>query len=169
MRSLSVPLGFALENYAKQAVSGRSGKDGVPAIDEPRFLAAKKADQFLSPEDVVFGVVLPNEVKAYPQRVLVWHEVVNDRLGGENVSVTYCPLTGSALGFMRGGTTFGVSGNLVNNNLILYDRARHSRWPQTLGTAIDGAFTGDWLGPPMEDAVKAYPGARTAITERELH
>jgi hypothetical protein len=93
--------------------------------------------------EVVFGVVAPDgTAKAYPQYVLVWHEIVNDRLGERPVSVTYCPLTGTAMGFARGETTFGVSGNLLNSNLVMYDRATDSRWPQMLGTAIEGVHEG---------------------------
>ncbi|ADE16009.1 conserved hypothetical protein [Nitrosococcus halophilus Nc 4] len=140
-----VPLFYSLEKYAQNTVSGGPGKDGIPAIDTPRFVSAGRAESFLGPEDIVFGVVLNDEVKAYPQKILVWHEIVNDRLGHENVSVTYCPLTGTAIGFKRGETTFGVSGRLVNNNLIMYDRATDSRWPQILGTAVSGSFKGKSL------------------------
>lgn len=77
--------------------------------------------------------------------MLVHHEVVNDRLDGGPVSVTYCPLTGTPQGFERGETTFGVSGRLVNNNLVMYDRGTESRWSQIPGTAIDGPETGATL------------------------
>lgn len=140
-----VPLSFSLDTFAQNAVSGGPGKDGIPSIDEPRFVSAQEADGFLDPKDIVFGVVLHDEVKAYPRKMLVWHEIVNDRFGDENVSVTYCPLTGTAIGFKRGDTTLGVSGNLVNNNLIMYDRATDSRWPQVLGMAISGPLKGKSL------------------------
>jgi hypothetical protein len=145
VQTRSVPLSFSLEEYAQNAVSGGPGKDGIPAIDEPRLVSAPEADRFLKADDVVFGVVLAGEVKAYPQKILVWHEIVNDRMGNENVSVTYCPLTGTAIGFLRGETSFGVSGSLVNNNLIMYDRTTDSRWPQILGTAMSGSLKGTSL------------------------
>jgi hypothetical protein len=127
----------------EETVSGGVPKDGIPAIDDPTFVGADAdAAGFLRDEDVVFGVVSGDAVRAYPQRILVYHEVVNDRLDGVPVSVTYCPLTGTVLGFERGDTTFGVSGNLVNSNLVMYDRATDSRWPQVLGTAIDGPLVG---------------------------
>lgn len=141
----SVPVSFPLEEYVQNTLSGGPPKDGIPAIDQPRFVTARRADRFLAPDDIIFGVILNGEVKAYPQKILVWHEIVNDRLGQENVSVTYCPLTGTAIGFKRGATTFGVSGRLVNNNLIMYDRATDSRWPQILATAITGEFHGKSL------------------------
>jgi hypothetical protein len=122
-------------------VSGGPPKDGIPSIDEPSFVDASAAT-FLEDGDVVIGVARGGTVRAYPRQILVHHEIVNDRLDGVPVSVTYCPLTGTVLGFERGGTTFGVSGNLVNSNLVMYDRATDSRWPQVLATAIDGPLTG---------------------------
>lgn len=131
-----------LAAFAQNAVSGGPPKDGIPSIDAPRFMSSAEADDFLEPTDVVFGVDRGGVVRAYPQRILVWHEIVNDVLGGQRVAVTYCPLTGSPVGYLpprdAPGETFGVSGNLVNNNLIMYDRVTDSRWPQVLGTAYDG-------------------------------
>ncbi|MFC7069048.1 DUF3179 domain-containing protein [Halobaculum lipolyticum] len=124
-------------------VSGGPEKDGIPSVDDPQFVPA--ADASLAPDDVVFGYAGETDVTAYPQSVLVWHEVANDVLDGTPVAVTYCPLTGTAMGFERGETTFGVSGRLVNNNLVLYDRATDSRWPQVLATAVSGPREGDQL------------------------
>ncbi|MDY7081249.1 MAG: DUF3179 domain-containing protein, partial [Halobacteria archaeon] len=140
----SVPLGTPLEAYANNAVSGGVSKDAIPSIDNPKFVSPDSVD-FLKPRDIVFGVEMNGDVKAYPQKILVSHEIVNDAMGDENVSVTYCPLTGTAIGYKRGGTTFGVSGNLVNNNLIMYDRATDSRFPQILGTAVSGKHKGKSL------------------------
>jgi len=122
-------------------VSGGPPKDGIPSVDEPSFVDASAAT-FLGDEEIVVGVVRGGTVRAYPRRILVHHEIVNDRLDDVPVSVTYCPLTGTVLGFERGETTFGVSGALVNSNLVMYDRATDSRWPQVLATAIDGPLTG---------------------------
>jgi hypothetical protein len=138
-------LAYSLEQLSDGAISGGVPKDGIPAIDNPQFQSAREADSFLKPDDVVFGVVINGEAKAYPRRILVWHEIANDRLGGENISVTYCPLTGTAIGFKRGDTTFGVSGDLVNSNLIMYDRKTQSRWPQMVGTATSGPLKGQSL------------------------
>ena len=121
------------------AVSGGPPKDGIPAIEDPQFVGADAAD-FLDPGDPVFGVARGGAVKAYPQKILVHHEVCNDHLGDVPVAVTYCPLTGTAQGFERGGTTFGVSGRLLNANLIMYDRATETWWPQLLATAIPGPW-----------------------------
>jgi hypothetical protein len=121
--------------------SGGPPKDGIPAIDRPQYTSAREADQWLLPEDIVFGVDYKGLVAAYPQRILVWHEIANETVGNEGVSITYCPLTGTAIGF-KTSSTFGVSGKLVNSNLIMYDRATDSRWPQILAKAIDGSSKG---------------------------
>jgi hypothetical protein len=122
------------------AVSGGPPKDGIPSIDEPEFVSADAASSILDPGDPVFGLATENQVKAYPQSILVLHEICNDVVAGTPVSVTYCPLTGTAMGFERGETTFGVSGRLVNNNLIMYDRATETWWPQVLATSIPGPW-----------------------------
>ncbi|WP_135305850.1 DUF3179 domain-containing protein [Haloarcula amylovorans] len=121
------------------AVSGGPPKDGIPSIDDPSFVGPDDAD-FLDPGDPVFGVALNGDVKAYPQKILVQHEIVNDHLGDRSVAVTYCPLTGTVQGFERGQTTFGVSGRLINNNLVMYDRATEAWWPQILATSIPGPW-----------------------------
>jgi len=121
------------------AVSGGPPKDGIPSIDDPSFVGSDDAD-FLDPDDPVFGVALNGDIKAYPQKILVQHEIVNDRLGDLAVAVTYCPLTGTVQGFERGETTFGVSGRLINNNLVMYDRATEAWWPQILATSIPGPW-----------------------------
>jgi hypothetical protein len=122
-----------------EAQSGGPPKDGIPSIDEPAFLNPDAVD-FLDPGDPVFGVAQGESVKAYPQKILAHHEIVNDELAGTKVAVTYCPLTGTVQGFERGETTFGVSGRLINNNLVMYDRATETWWPQILATSIPGPW-----------------------------
>jgi hypothetical protein len=143
--SRTLPVAHTFEDLQRRTLSGGPPKDGIPSIDAPTFESAADGDVWLAPGDVVFGVVRGEDVRAYPQRILVWHEIANDTLGDEAVSVTYCPLTGTAMGFFRGETTFGVSGRLVNSNLVMYDRATDSRWPQMLATATSGRFRGDSL------------------------
>jgi hypothetical protein len=142
-----VPLAFELGEFEENAVSGGPGKDGIPSIDDPQFDGPEGGDDMMDPGDPVFGVVIDGEARAYPQHVLVWHEIVNDSFGDRNVSVTYCPLTGTVIGFERGDVELGVSGRLVNNNLIMYDRETDSWWPQILGTAVDG----DLIGMSLEE------------------
>jgi hypothetical protein len=122
-----------------EAVSGGPPKDGIPSIDDPSFVGASGAN-FLADGDPVFGVARDGVAKAYPQKILVQHEIVNDDLAGTPVAATYCPLTGTAMGFERGSTTFGVSGRLVNDNLIMYDRATEAWWPQVLATTVPGPW-----------------------------
>ncbi|WP_458186045.1 DUF3179 domain-containing protein [Haladaptatus sp. NG-WS-4] len=133
---------YSMKKLREEVVSGGPPKDGIPSIDEPSFTNAKKANDRLSADSVVFGIARDGDVKAYPQEILVWHEITNDTLDGKPVTVSYCPLTGTAMGFERGETTFGVSGRLLNDNLVMYDRKTGSRWPQMLGTAISGTFEG---------------------------
>jgi hypothetical protein len=137
--------GVTLDRLAANVVSGGPGKDGIPAIDEPQFITATEAD-FLTDEEMIFGIVAGEEARAYPQLVLVWHEIVNDVIAGEPVSVTYCPLTGSVVA-LRGSAngeplTFGTTGKLVNSNLLMYDRVTDSEWPQLLARAISGVQKG---------------------------
>ncbi len=136
-----------LETFADNVLSGGPPKDGIPAIDEPRFVTASDMDYLLKPEDWVFILAYEQEIHVYPQLVLVWHEIVNDEVGGEQLSVTYCPLTGSVVAFKGrapdgSALTLGTSGNLVNSNLLMYDRQTDSRWPQILGQAISGELKG---------------------------
>jgi hypothetical protein len=137
--------------FREAARPGGPSKDGIPAIDEPAFYTAEAASERLDDGDVVFGVTRGGDAKAYPQNVLVWHEIVNDVIDGTPVSVTYCPLTGTVLGFERGDTTFGVSGRLLNNNLIMYDRATETWWPQVLATAIPGPWNADLAGASLRE------------------
>lgn len=131
--------------YVSAMRSGGPSKDGIPSIDTPQFWNAQQAQQYLDGDDIVFGVYHNSVAKAYPQRILVWHEIVNDTIGGDPLTITYCPLTGTALAFHRGDTEFGVSGRLINSNLVMYDRAVDNYWPQILATAIRGADAGKSL------------------------
>lgn len=140
-----------LEEFARNVVHGGPPKDGIPPIDRPKVTSPGEADRFLHPEDVVFGLDYKGAVRAYPQIIMVWHEIVNEEIVGEKLSVTYCPLTGSAIAYKGRSKvdgkplTFGTSGNLVNSNLLMYDRQTDSRWPQILGVAITGPNKGQEL------------------------
>jgi len=136
-------LDYDIGTLEENVVSGGVPKDGIPAIDDPTF--ADRAPDLLAPDDPVFGVTRDGEAKAYPQYILVHHEIVNDTIAADPVAVTYCPLTGTAQGFERGPVEFGVSGRLVNSNLTMYDRGTDSWWPQMLATAIKGPLTGESL------------------------
>lgn len=144
-RELASPLSASLNGF-EDASTDVLRKDGIPSIDEPEFDDGGNVE----PNDPVFGVEMDGEARAYPQDILAQHEIVNDTVAGKNVAVTYCPLTGTAIGYERGGTTFGVSGDLVNSNLIMYDRATETRYPQILGVGTDGVNEG--LGVEIDGA-----------------
>jgi hypothetical protein len=135
LREENLHLGHEPETLVDNQLSGGVGHDGIPAIRQPKFLPG--SDVTIPPCERVFGVEIDGDVRAYPQRILVSHEVVNDVVGGEPVAIAYCPLTGTAQGFYRGGVEFGVSGQLVNSNLIMWDREFDVRWPQMAATAIE--------------------------------
>jgi len=145
---------------------GGPPKDGIPAIDRPKFVAAGAAR--MQPGERVLGVARNGEAKAYPVRILNWHEVVNDTVGGEPVAVTYCPLCGSGVTFARAvqgaERSFGVSGLLYNSDVLLYDRETGSLWSQILGKAVTGPAKGVKLRvvptthTSWEDWLARHPG-----------
>ncbi|MFQ5831099.1 MAG: DUF3179 domain-containing protein [Candidatus Thorarchaeota archaeon] len=129
-----------LNEFMSNRISGGPPRDGIPPIENPIYITGEEGDEFLSGSDIVFGLHFKNVTIAYPQRVLVWHEIVNDKIDGLPVSITYCPLTGSTIAFQGviegNGTTFGTSGKLINSNLVMYDRRTESYWPQILSQAV---------------------------------
>lgn len=129
-------LAWDREDISSSVVSGGVGQDGIPSIDAPRFQSPE--DATVENGEPIFGVVKNGVARAYPQKILVWHEIVNDVIGGEPVSITYCPLTGTSQGFDRGASEFGVSGRLVNSNLVMYNRTHDDWWSQVLATGING-------------------------------
>jgi hypothetical protein len=125
---------------------GCFAKDCIKSIENPKFETIKEADEWLEPTDRVFAVNYNGIVRAYPQRILNWHEIVNDSFGDTPVAITFCPLCGSAVAFERivdGVTTeFGVSGKLHNSDLVMYDRYEGNLWQQITGEAIVGPAAG---------------------------
>ena len=128
-----------------EVFDGGPGKDGIPALTEPDFIPAGEAD-YISENDLVLGFVIGCDAWAYPHSFLDWLEILNDRLGDVNISVTYCPLTGTGIGWNRtiNGkvTTFGVSGLLYNSNLIPYNRESDSNWSQIRLDCVNGDLIG---------------------------
>lgn len=126
-------------------LQGGPPKDGIPAIDRPTFVNARDARN-LQPADMVLAIIRNAVAKAYPIRILNWHEVVNDRFGAENIVVTFCPLCGSGVAFesQAGGRKlqFGVSGLLYNSDVLLYDRETQSLWSQIRAQAVAGPLKG---------------------------
>ncbi|MGJ3260613.1 MAG: DUF3179 domain-containing protein [Rhodospirillales bacterium] len=125
--------------------SGGPPRDGIPALDNPKFVPVVSVDNLTDTEPVI-GLVVGNVAKAYPIRILMWHEIVNDVIGDTPVTVTYCPLCNSAVVFdrrVKGKVLdFGTTGRLRNSDLVMYDRQTESWWQQFLGEAIIGELTG---------------------------
>jgi Protein of unknown function (DUF3179) len=128
-----------------EILSGGLPKDGIPAIDNPSFMPVSEV-RGLAPHAPVISVAVDSEAKAYPLRIMIWHEIVNDTVGGVPIAVTWCPLCNSAVVFDRraGGRTlsFGTTGNLRNSDLVMYDRETESWWQQFGGECIVGALLG---------------------------
>lgn len=133
------------ENFS-ELVRGCSSRDCIPSIDDPTFESVDLADSWLEETDVVFVLEYKGEVRAYPQRIMNWHEIVNDVISDDPIAVTFCPLCGSALAFDRrlDGQILelGVSGFLHNNDLVMYDRQTSTLWQQITGEAIVGEHFG---------------------------
>jgi hypothetical protein len=152
-----------------EVISGGPGKDGIPAIDTPRFVPVSEGS-FLGEKEPVVSLVIAGDARAYPLQILIWHEIVNDTVGGTPVSVTFCPLCNSAVVFDRrlDGRIldFGVSGFLRHSDLIMYDRQTESWWQQINGEAVVGEYTGrrlEFLPAAIvswADFVRAFPDGK---------
>lgn len=132
-----------------EILSGGPPKDGIPALSDPKFRKVPTETR-IEPREPVITVEIKGQVpRAYPIRYLTWHEIVNDKVGGVPIAVTFCPLCNSGMVFDRrvGGKlrTFGVSGKLRNSDMVMYDRETESWWQQAIGTGIVGKHKGDVL------------------------
>ena len=123
-------------------------KDSIQAIDEPEFQTAEAASSAMDPDERVIGIEINGDARAYPIPILSVHEIVNDEIGGEPVAITWCPLCYTALVFSRNienrdsPVSFGVSGKLLYETLVMYDRETDSLWSQLYGSAIEGPMSG---------------------------
>lgn len=143
IRNVDLQSDFTGAKVAKEdLLQGCFAKDCIPSIDEPIFETAQEADTWLVDEDRIFALDFNGVVRAYPQRIMNWHEIVNDDANGTPIAITFCPLCGSALAFERKVdgiiTEFGVSGKLHNSDLVMYDRYEGNLWQQITGEAIVG-------------------------------
>jgi len=123
--------------------------DGIPPIDDPKFLTVSEVD-FLDAREPVIAIEIHGDARAYPAQIMIWHEIVNDVVGGVPVVVTYCPLCNTGIAFRRPVIDgqlldFGTSGKLYHSNLVMYDRQTESLWPQAMGLAVIGPLTGTKL------------------------
>lgn len=149
--------GFDLSNSViprKEIRGGGPPKDGIPALTNPKLIAASEAD-YLQPTDRIIGVATGGEARAYPLAILNYHEIVNDRIGDQAFAVSYCPLCDSASVFDRstpdGDREFGVSGLLYNSNVLMYDRDSESEslWSQLRSKSI--------AGPKVDQQLRLFP------------
>ena len=151
-------------DYA-EIFSGGVGRDGIPPIDNPMFESVAQVNEWLAPLEPVIALEVDGVAKAYPLQILTRHEIVNDEIGGVPVAITFCPLCNSAIVFDRrlNGVVydFGVSGNLRNSDLIMWDRQTQSWWQQLTGEGIVGALAGERLTfiPAQLVAWKTYAEA----------
>jgi hypothetical protein len=146
--------GWAHTDFSKRTIewneiiSGGPPKDGIPPIDAPLFRSVA-AETAISDVEPVVSLEVNGDARAYPIRVLIWHEIANDTVGGVPVTVTYCPLCNAAIVFDRRldgqHLTFGTSGKLRKSDLVMYDRQTESWWQQFTGEAIVGSLTGKTL------------------------
>jgi hypothetical protein len=124
-------------------LDGGPGKDGIPAINNPKFVSISEAKT----KDDVLGVLvdIKGKKRYYPYNILVWHEIVNDSFNGQGIVVTFCPLCGSAIVFnahLEGERLqFGVSGKLYESNMLMYDKKTESLWSQSRGESVVGDYT----------------------------
>ncbi len=143
-------------------LDGGPPRDGIPALTSPWFDRAEDADASMRPDDRVLVVSLNGETKAYPLKILNWHEVVNDTVGGRDIVVTYCPLCGTGMVFdakVDGERLlFGVSGKLYNSNLLLYDTQTESLWSQSAMEGLTGPMSGKKLKllPSVQTSWRAW-------------
>lgn len=144
-----------------EILSGGPPKDGIPSIDDPKFISADVASGYLTDDSPGLGLFYKGEARFYPYQIMVWHELANDTVAGDALLISYCPLCVTGIVFDRNidgvDTEFGVSGKLWRSNLLMYNRAEDSEdeslWSQVLAEAVVGKDTGRKLTIVQSDAV----------------
>lgn len=153
--------------------------DGIPPIDEPRFISITEAKKAFFEHEPVIAIEVNGEARAYPLSILMYHEIVNDQIGEEYLAITYCPLCNAAMVFDRkvvinGDTTildFGVSGMLRNSDMVMYDHQTESWWQQFIGEALVGDLAGKQLDIfssmmiSLEKFAESYPKGKVLSTD----
>jgi hypothetical protein len=157
---------FARHTVALQEIqSGGPPKDGIRAIDRPRFESVAAAARWLDAREPVIALAINAAAKAYPLSILIWHEIVNDRLADTPIAVTFCPLCNASIVFERrvagAEVDFGTTGKLRHSDLVMYDRQSESWWQQFTGTAIVGHHAGVALRK-LESQIVAFEDFRAA-------
>ena len=158
-----------------EILSGGPPKDGIPAIDSPQFISISEADEWLHDLEPVIVFQEQDDIRIYPLQILIHHEIVNDIVGGRPVTITFCPLCNTAIGFdatVNGqALDFGTTGRLRYSNLLMYDRQTETWWQQATGEAVIGELTGmqlTFLPVPTigwSEAMETYPAAQVLSRE----
>lgn len=136
-----------MEIRLEEITWGGVRKDGIPSLDNPTMINASAAT-YMRGDDLVFGVEINGDTRAYPLRIMGWHEMFNDRIGGVEVALAYCTLCGSGILFetkVKGRSKpliFGSSGFLYRSNKLMFDRATNSLWNQFTGKPVVGKLVG---------------------------
>lgn len=156
---------------------GGPPRDGIPALTNPKLLSAIKAN-YLKDDDVILGLTIRGESRAYPLKILSWHEIVNDQFANGRYLISYCPLCGSGMafkaepkGYSNRALNFGVSGLLYSSDVLMYDRETESLWSQIHGEAISGKLVGASLEQiPMSldlwsNWVERHPNTKVLSTD----
>ncbi len=154
-----------------EVMSGGVPKDGIPAIDRPRFISVDAAQDWLGLQEPVIVLDILGETKAYPLQILIWHEIVNDEVNGRPVAVTFCPLCNASIVFDRNldGVIldFGTTGRLRNSDLVMYDRQTESWWQQITGRGLVGHYAGVEL-PRLPAQITSFEEYATAYPEGQV-
>lgn len=154
-----------------EIIAGGPPKDGIPAIDQPRFIDYQAADVWLDMREPVIALRLGKRARAYPIQILIYHEIVNDQMGGTPVAITFCPLCNAALAFDRrvNGRVldFGTTGRLRKSDLVMYDRQTESWWQQFSGQGIVGHYAGQRL-KRLSVQIVAYGDFKSAYPQGEV-
>ena len=170
--------GFILDNAAiplQDILAGGPPRDGIPALNLPVFVTMEEAT-FMVDEDRLLGVVINDEARAYPIKILDHHELVNDRVASQHFVVSYCPLCGTGMVFASDigdgkALVFGVSGLLYNSDVLLYDRNTESLWSQIMKQAVSGKLKGltlpqiPALHTSFADWKEKYPDSKIMSTD----
>ena len=144
-----------------EIMSGGPPKDGIPAVDSPKFISTAKAGEWLDEKEPVIVIDVGGHARAYPIQILMFHEIVNDTIAGRPLTVTFCPLCNASIVFERrvgdGVFDFGTTGRLRKSDLVMYDRQTETWWQQFTGTGIVGHHAGTVL--------KRYPTSIVAFSD----
>lgn len=133
----------------EELFQGCPARDCIPSIDNPRYVPADEAETYLEPSSLIMAMDYNGDVRAWPIRILDFHEIVNDTIAGDPIAITWCPLCGSGVAFDRridgDVVEFGVAGVLHGSDLVMYDRKTETLWQQITGEGIMGPLTGHEL------------------------